>query len=178
MKIFLIAGKARSGKFEVAKCMKQFYNQNQKKTVITEYSKYIKMFAKEMTDWDGNREKKPRKFLQELGTFIRVNLKQPKFFINRMKEDIMVYEKFFDNIIVADVRFPEELEDIKKHYREVYTFYIINEHGDYDLTIEETNHETERALDNYNDFDYMIVNDNKENLKEKINEILENIERL
>lgn len=176
MRIFLLAGKARSGKNEVAKVIKKYYDQKKEKTVITEYSKYIKLFAKEMTDWSGENKTKPRKFLQEMGSFIRKNLQMPDIFIDRMKEDIKIYEKFFDNVIISDVRFPKEMDELKKNYPCVYTFFIINEHGNYDLTVEEANHETEHALDNYNEFDYMIINDEKEMLEQKMKKILEEID--
>ena len=66
MKIFLIAGKAESGKAEVAKMIKEYYIYQRKDAVITEYSKYLKEYAKEMTDWDGLKVNKPRKFLHIL----------------------------------------------------------------------------------------------------------------
>lgn len=167
MKIFLLAGKARSGKGEIAKIIKKYYNQKKEKTLITGYSKYLKLMALEMTDWNGSIENKPRKFLQDMGSFIRKNLQMSTFLIDRMKEDIKIYEKFYDNIIISDIRYPEELMEIQKNYPKVFTFFIINEHGNYDLTIEEANHETEHALDEYNNFDYMIVNDEKENVIKK-----------
>lgn len=172
MKIFLIAGKARSGKFSVAECIKNYYNVKNQKTIITEYSKYIKLYATEMTEWKYQSEPKPRKFFQNMGTFIRKNMNQPDFFIKRMLEDIKIYEKFFDNIVISDIRFPNEIEKIKKYFKESYSIYVINEHGNYDLTNEEANHETEHALDQYDDFDYVIVNDEKKNLIRKISDIL------
>ena len=172
MRIFLIAGKARSGKFCVAQCIKKYFDQKNEKTIVTEYSKYIKLFACEMLDWEFNTEPKPRKFLQNMGTFIRNNLNQPNFLVERMLEDIKIYAKFYNNIIISDVRFPDEIDKIKINYPESYSFYIINEHGNYDLTKEEANHESEHALDEYNDFDYIIVNDNKKDLERKMQEIL------
>ena len=71
VKIYLVGGKAGSGKSEVAKYIKEYYIYQKQETVITEYSKYIKMFARELTDWDGNPFTKPRTYLQELGDQIR-----------------------------------------------------------------------------------------------------------
>ena len=176
MRIFLLAGKARSGKSEVAKAIKKYYDEKNQKTVITEYSKYVKLLAKEMTDWDGGSATKPRKFLQDMGTFIRKNLNMPDFLLTRMKDDLKIYEKFFDNVIISDVRFPIEIDEIKKRNLEAYSIFIINEHGNYDLSIEESNHETEHALDNYTDFDYVIVNDTKEELEQKLKEILNELD--
>lgn len=175
MKVFLIAGKARSGKHSVAQSIKKHYNTLGQKTVITEYSKYIKLFAREMTDWEFGKEPKPRKFLQDMGTFIRKNMDQPDFFMNRMLEDLKIYEKFFDNVIIADIRFPTEIEKIKTTYNNSYSIYIINEHGNYDLTSEESKHDTEHALDKYDDFDFIIVNDDIKKLDQKIQELLGDI---
>ena len=72
MKIILIAGKAGSGKKEVAKMIKEYYIYQKKDTVITSYSKYLKLYAEEIIDWDRNDATKPRKFLQDLGAS-RVN---------------------------------------------------------------------------------------------------------
>ena len=86
MKIFLVGGKAGSGKGEVAKLIKEYYIYKLENCVITEYSKYLKIFAKELTDWDGNPNTKPRKYLQELGDKIRKL--DNKFFINKMIDDL------------------------------------------------------------------------------------------
>ena len=73
MKIYLVAGKAGSGKGEVAKIIKEHYLSLKKKPVITEYSKYLKLYASEILGWNGG-EPKPRKFLQDLGVTIRENI--------------------------------------------------------------------------------------------------------
>ena len=52
MKIFIISGKAKSGKNEVAKIIKEYYQKYEQKTVITAYSKYLKIFAHEILNWD------------------------------------------------------------------------------------------------------------------------------
>ena len=62
MKIYLVAGKSGSGKGEVAKIINEYYLSLNQKPIITSFSKYIKMYAKEIIGWDGN-EPKPRKFL-------------------------------------------------------------------------------------------------------------------
>ena len=86
MKIYLVAGKSGSGKGEVAKIIKEYYLSLGKKPIITEFSKYLKMYAREIIEWNGS-EPKPRKFLQDLGVTIRENMDMPLFFVNRMIED-------------------------------------------------------------------------------------------
>lgn len=175
MKIFLIAGKSHVGKGEVAKIIQNYYNQLHQKSIITEYSKYIKLFAEEMTHWKKEEQTKPRKFLQDMGYFIRNRLNMPDFFINRMKEDLQVYRHFFDHVIIADVRYPEEIDKIKEIYPNTYAILITRNESN-NLTEEESNHESEHALKNYEQFDYIIENNEKEKLREDIQTLLKNLE--
>ena len=173
MRIFLIAGKAGSGKGEIARLIKEYYIYKIEDCVITHYSKYIKTFAMELSDWDGNEETKPRKLLQNIGDKMREV--DTHFLTNNMLKDISVYEKFTKNLIIADVRMPEEIEEIKENYDNVYTIYVENQFGSSKLSIEEQSHITETALENYNDFDYILANDEKDKLKEKVFKFLEGI---
>ncbi|MBQ4583580.1 MAG: hypothetical protein IJA94_01635 [Bacilli bacterium] len=173
MKIFLIAGKAGSGKAEIAKMIKEFYIYKKENSIITGYSKYLKMYAKEMVDWDGNENNKPRKFLQDLGSYIRHDLNMPYFFIDRIIDDIRIYERDADICIIDDIRLPEEIEEIKKNFDDVTSFLVINQFGKSSLTIEEQIHPTETALESYNGFDYTLVNNNLTTLKEDLFRILE-----
>ena len=173
MRIFLVAGSAGSGKGEVAKLIKEYYIYKLENCVITEYSKYLKMFAKELTDWDGNPNTKPRKYLQDLGDKIRGI--DNKYFINNMLEDLRVYEELVNNVIISDVRLPQEIEDIKLNYDNVYAIYVVNQHSQSNLTIEEQAHITETSLENYDDFDYVLANDNINTLKDKVFKYLEGL---
>ena len=173
MKIFLVAGKAGSGKGEVAKLIKEFYIYKLESCAITEYSKYLKVLAKELTDWDGNPNTKPRKYLQELGDKIRGI--DSKYFINNMIDDLRIYEGLVDNVIISDVRMPDEIEDIKLNYDDVYAIYVENQFSNSNLSIEEQTHITETALETYNEFDYVLANDNKDALKDKVFKYLEGL---
>lgn len=170
MKIFLIAGKAESGKGELAKIIKEYYIYQRETSVITEYGKYIKSLATEILDWDGNNLTKPRKELQELGAKVRDF--NPKYFTNNMLQDIALYETLTQNVIISDVRMPEEIDEIKNVYDNVYAIYIENQFKPSTLSIEEQIDITETALENYCDYDYTIVNDTLENVKRKMFDIL------
>ena len=175
MKIFIVGGKSGSGKGEVAKMIEEFYIYKLKKCVVTEYSKYLKLFAKELTDWDGISQNKPRDFLQEFGSKIREYDKY--FFTKRMIEDINIYEiAGVDVLIIADARMPEEFEKLKENYDEVYSLLVVNQFTQSKLTIKQQSHITETALENYNEFDYTFANDNLQVLKDKVFKYLEMIE--
>lgn len=174
MRIFLIAGKAGSGKGEVAKLIKEYYIYKLENCVITEYSKYLKKFAQELTDWDGNPNTKPRKYLQELGDKIRKL--NGKYFTSNMINDLNIYKEFTDNVVISDVRLPEEIEEIKLNFDNVYAICVENQFGSSKLSIEEQSHITEVALENYDEFDYILANDTKDTLKDKVFKYLEGLE--
>ena len=173
MKVYVIAGKAGSGKSEVAKYIKEYYIYQKAETVITEYSKYIKMFAKELTDWDGNNANKPRGFLQKFGSYVRYEMGEEKFFVNRMLEDLEIYDNFTDVVAISDARYPIEIEEIKKAYPDAVSIYVMNQFSKSTLSIEEQTHSSELALEDYNNFDYTIANDDVNALKDKVFKILE-----
>lgn len=173
MKIYLVAGKAGSGKGEVANIIKNYYSSFGKKVLITEFSKYLKMYAKEVLDWHED-EPKPRRFLQDIGVTIRENMENPLMLINRLMEDLKVYELYFDIVVISDVRFPNEIEEFKKKYQNDCTsIYVINQFEPSKLTVKEQTHITETALEDYNKFDLTITNDNLQTLESKVISYLE-----
>ncbi len=175
MKIFLVAGKAGSGKADVARYIKEYYIYKLEDSVITEYSKYIKLFAKELTDWDGQATTKPRKYLQKTGAELRKM--DPNYFTRRMIEDIDFYKNHVQNVIIDDVRMPQEIKAIYDSYDEVYSMYIVNQFSKSKLSIEEQTDITETALEDYHNFDITIINDDEKTLKDKVFKFLEGIEK-
>lgn len=175
MKIFLVAGKAGSGKADVARYIKEYYIYKLEDSVITEYSKYIKLFAKELTDWDGQALTKPRRYLQQTGAELRKM--DPNYFTRRMIEDIDFYKNHVQNIIIDDVRMPQEIKAMYDSYDEVYSMYIVNQFSKSKLTIEEQTDITETALEDCQNFDITIINDDEKTLKDKVFKFLERIEK-
>lgn len=171
-KIIILSGKARSGKDTSLEILKKKYEQNGLKVISLFYASYIKEYAKKISNWDGSDETKPRTLLQVLGTDIIRNTIDDKFFINRIIEDIKVYSKFFDVIIIGDARFVEEIEDIKNNFCNVISVNIRRENKDL-LTKKEQLHITETALDNYENYDYVIENNGTiEELERKLEEMI------
>lgn len=172
-KIFLISGKARSGKGEVSKIIRDYYKD--KKTIIISFGHYIKDYAKRISDWDGNEYTKPRELLQQLGIEIIKNKIDDKLFIRRIVEDISVFSYFYDIIIVNDVRLVDEIETLKEKYKDITSIRINRNNFDNKLTDNQKKHITEIDLDNYEKFDYYVENESKVDLKNKIEEILKEV---
>ena len=176
-KIFVIAGKARSGKDTVASIIKEKIND--KKIINLQYSFYIKEYAKKISNWDGSEETKPRELLQKISSdLIKKELNKHNFFIDRQLEDLEIYSYFADIIIIPDVRFEKEIEVIKERYSKVISIGVKRPNYQSELTKEQLDDITETSLDNYKEYDYLIIND--ESLK-KLNinllKILEEIKK-
>lgn len=175
-KIIILAGKARAGKDTTAEQIKEYCKQNNLKVVNLQFSYYIKMYAKFITDWDGSEETKPRTILQQLGTDIIRDKIDNYFFIKRIIEDIKVLSYFADVITISDARLPEELDEVYNAYPNVTKINIVRNNYDNNLNQQEIKHRTEISLDNYTNYNYTIENNGTiEELNIKTNEILKNI---
>ena len=171
-KIFMISGKAGTGKNTVSNIIKEFYGDN---AIEISFSYYIKDYAKRISNWDGSEETKPRELLQQLGIELVRNNIDPKLFINRTLEDIKVLSYFYDVIIISGGRLVDELETIKKNYPNSISIGVVS-NKENKLTESEKNHFTEINLDNYNNYDYVINNnDSYEVLKNDVLNILKEV---
>ncbi len=176
-KIYLLAGKARTGKDTVANAIIDYYEKRNKKVVRLGFSDYIKNYAMKITKWDGTDENKPRDLLQELGTDLVRNKINKDFFINRICEDIMVYSYYFDAIVISGARFPNELDSPKSKFKNVIVIKMERPNYENNLTEKQKKHITEHALENYQNYDYLLENDSSiENLILKTNKMLEEVE--
>lgn len=157
-KIFIFSGKARSGKDSSCEYLKKKLLQDNIPSAQLLYAKYIKQYAQDYFGWNGKEETKPRKLLQELGTdIIRKKLNKPNFHVNRICEDIEILNNYFNVFLISDCRFENEIEIPKKQFgNQVISIRLIRENYKSELTEEQQNHISETALDNYNNFDYVI----------------------
>ena len=107
---------------------------------------------------------------------IRKNIDE-LFFVNRMIEDIKVFSYFFDIIVISDARFKDEIDKIKENFNNVISVNIVRPNFDNGLTEEQKNHPTEIDLDDYNKFDYKLINDGTlEELKLKVDSLLKEVQ--
>ena len=173
MKIFIIGGKARQGKDTVCSMIRKCYSEKGIKSINLQFSSYIKEYAKKISNWDGDDTDKPRELLQELGSEIIRKKIDPLFFVKRMIGDIMVYSHYFDIITISDARFKVEIDSVKENFSDVIAIKVVRPDFDSGLTEEEKKHSTEVDLDDYDKFDYEIINDGSiEDLNKKINSLM------
>ena len=174
--IFIVSGKANSGKDTTCELINNFIRLRELKSINLQFSSYIKMYASNISGWDGSEDSKPRTLLQQLGTdIIRKNIDND-FFINRIIGDIKVYSYYFDVITISDARFPEELDSISNNFENVIKINIVRPNFENNLDNTERKDKTEVALDNYNNYDYVLVNDGTiEDLNIKIENMISEV---
>ena len=99
------------------------------------------------------------------------------FFIDRIIGDIKVYSYYFDNVIITDARAKKEVDTPKKEFNKVIAIRVIRPNFDNGLTEEQKNHFTEIDLDDYDKFDYEVLNDGTiSDLEVKIRKIIEEVD--
>ena len=175
--IILIAGRARSGKSILAEYLKKEYEKQNKKVIISPYTKYLKGYIEKITDKIIDEENKPRDLLQQISSkIIKEKLNKPDFFINRQIEDIEIYSFFADVILIPDVRFPDEITTIKEKFSNVISIGVIRENYVSPLTKEQREDITEIALNNYNNYDFKFENTENTNIQEAAKEFINKIE--
>lgn len=177
--IFLVAGRARSGKGTIAKYLENYYQDLNKKVIISPYTKYLKKYIEDITGDKIDDNNKPRELLQKISSdLIKKELNKHNFFIDRQLEDLEIYSYFADIIIIPDVRFEKEIEVIKEKYSKVISIGVTRPNYQSDLTKEQLNDITETSLDNYKKYDYVITNDESvKKLHTNLLKILEEIKK-
>lgn len=178
MKIFIIGGKAKSGKTAFGEMLKEELKDYGYKPCVMQITDPLYNYAKNYFEWDGNKNEKPREFFQKLGIeIIRDKMNKKYFLLNRLLEDIEILSNFFDTFIITDARMDYEFKELKKQCEEVYTIKLERENYNNGLTKEEEKHITEKEIENSKiKFDYVIKNKGLKQLKKEALEIVRDIE--
>lgn len=175
-KIFIISGKANSGKDTTCELINNYIKLKGLNSINLQFSSYIKMYAKVISGWDGQEDTKPRSLLQKLGTSIIREKIDNEFFIKRIIGDIKVYSYYCDAITISDARLPEEIDSIYNEFENVIRINIERPNFNNNLNEIEKKHRTEVALDGYNSYDYILINDGSiEDLNEKVKKIVDEV---
>ena len=182
MKIYLISGKAGSGKDTVGNYLYEQSIVNKKRPLIIHFADLVKFYAKQYWDWNGEKTKVGRRILQIVGTEI-MRKHYPTYWANIVGEFIcaLTKENLFDVVIIPDWRFINEYEtvfdlaatvDAKVVTIRVNRFSNDQPYINPNLSEEQRSHISECELDNFI-FDWVIENRTTEQeLLESVNFIL------
>ena len=177
MKLYVIGGKAKSGKNTFGKYLREELKEYGYKPCVMQITEPLYSYARNYFEWDENNDPKPREFLQKMGIeIIKEKLNKKTFLIDRLCENIEILNTFFDTFIITDARLIEEFEELKKRYPNTVLIRLNRENYNDGLTSEERNHITETSIDKYNKFDYNINSTSIEKLKEAAHLLVKNEE--
>lgn len=154
MKVITISAKAMHGKDTTANILKEKLENNNKKVLILHYADYLKFICSQYFGWDGEKDEKGRTILQYVGTEI-VRKKDPNFWVSTIIRFMWLFKDQYDYFIIPDTRFPNEIEMLKEFDYDVIALHVERSDFESPLTIEQKNHPSETALDNFK-FDYYI----------------------
>lgn len=166
MKIVLISGKARHAKDTSASYIAAEFKLRGQKTLIVHYADFLKWFCWEYLGWDGKKEtlqnngETGRAMLQRVGTDV-VRKNNPDSWIQMMIALLKGVYTEYDVVFIPDARFPNEIEKMKEAFEgeaKVLTIRVERPGFDNGLTLEEKNHISETALDDYK-FDLYVKNE-------------------
>ena len=173
MKIFIIGGKAKSGKNTFGELLRDNLKEYGYKPCVMQITEPLYSYARNYFEYDTEKDEKPREFLQKMGIeIIREKLNKPNFLLNRLKEDIEILSNFFDTFIITDARLKNEFTNLKKTYTNVTTIKIERENYYVELSESEKNHITETEIDTFDDFDYKVINSGYSSLEEQAKKIV------
>lgn len=147
--MILISGKAQAGKNTFALGLYGFFEYA--------FANQLKTFAKQL-GWNGNKDERGRKFLQDLATVVRTY--NQRTWVNLMC-NTLVADKYPDKVAITDCRYFNEINVMRRWgknngYR-VDTIRIERPGHDSMLTEEAKNHPSETELDNYL-VDHVVMN--------------------
>ena len=173
MKLYVIGGKAKSGKNTFGKFIREELKSYGYKPCVMHITEPLYSYAKNYFEWNEHSDEKPREFLQKMGIeIIKEKLGKKTFLLDRLTEDIEVLSEFFDAFIIVDTRLKEEFEYLKEKYDEVISIKLERDNFDSNLSESEKAHITENDLDDYKEFDYIIKNTSILDLKNNAKEII------
>lgn len=176
MKVYVIGGKAKSGKNTLGNFIKEELKKYGYKPCIMHITEPLYSYAKNHFEWIDTYEK-PREFLQKMGIeIIQQKLGKKTFLLDRLQEDIEILNEFFDVFIIVDARLKIEFETLKEKYDNVVTIKIKKSNVFDELPEEEKNHITETDLNDYIGFKYEVINTSIYNLKETAKKIVKSEE--
>ena len=174
MKVICISAKAQHGKDTSAVILKEIYEAEGKRVLITHYADLLKYICKTFFDWNGEKDSYGRTLLQQVGTNI-VCAKQPDFWVDFIINILKLFEGTWDIVIIPDCRFVNEIEKMRANF-DTTVIRVVRPNFDNGLSVTQKQHPSETALDNF-DFDAIIYNNGSlAELKQALYKVIDLVE--
>ena len=177
--ILLLSGKAGSGKSFLGEALRNEYKEKyNKRAVCLAFADTLKMVARNVYGWDGQKDKEGRFLLQHLGTEVaQQNYKC--CWVDALKAIMCGLTSEFDVFIITDARFPHEIDRLRETVvGDSWSITTIRVDGPTILSGSASNHLGEVALDDYH-FDYVFENYDRDpkSFAEKVSNLIEELQK-
>lgn len=184
MEIIIISGKSGSGKDTFANIMRNKLEAVGCNCLTIHFADLVKHYCSDYYQWNGDKSTpEGRRILQVLGTN-KVRHKFPDYWAETVAKFLAAVPDDFDCAFIPDARFENEITVVKQYnpqakvirmerYNEDTSPYINPK-----LTPEQLTHPSETALDDYEDWDYIVENHNLEELEESAETVLADLQLL
>lgn len=163
IKVVGLSGKMGTGKDHIAR--KYFISRGYKQISLAWHFK-VWAIGQGLATWEEVFDLKPemvRTMLQQMGTEHGRNVYGEDIWVNTMFAWIHTFSHYWNEhkFVIPDVRFPNEVEAIRRNGGKVYRIYAPKRNRFAAATDEQRNHPSEIALDTHptNKFDGIIYND-------------------
>lgn len=178
--VILIGGKAGTGKTETSILLSSFVDSLGFLDFVTMNFAYgVKFTAKESFGWDGVKDKKGRRLLQEVGNTGRNY--DIAIWAKQTVQRILSNPCLYDFVFIDDWRFPNEANYLKESLSDLYlvkTLYISAPNREILKGTSAYKDVSETSLDTFgkDDFDFHIDNSGSlDELRNKLRKVLESI---
>ena len=168
MKVVCVSGHAGNGKDSAAWVLERIITNGGETAVIVHYADMLKFICSTFFGWNGEKDKYGRALLQYVGTEV-FRAEDENYWVNLMLSILraVAKENIWDYVIIADCRFPNEIDSMKKEFGAKH-LRIVRPGYDNGLTPEQQAHFSETALD---DYPVDILIDNSGTLLDLVNTI-------
>jgi len=144
-RIILVSGKAEHGKSTFASALQK----NLPNSVVVNFADRLKRMCGDFLGWDGQKDEKGRKLLQEIGTEMIEEKGVPHYWVSSMLGDISLLSDKVDYVIIGDWRFKKEIYYMieKIGHAAIIPIKVFRPGHISALTQEQLNHKSEVDLD-------------------------------
>lgn len=173
--VILLSAKSGHGKDFIANIMKQQFEENGNKVLVTHYADLLKYILKTFFNWNGKKDEHGRYLLQHIGTDI-IRKQEPNFWVNFLNDVLSLLKDEWDYVLIPDARFPNEIEVLKYNSNfNVITMRINRINYESKLPPEQQQHPSETSLDDY-EFDYYVTNSGTNDVINAVKEFVDYID--
>lgn len=145
LRIILISGSAGSGKDTAGEILRENFEADGYKVLVTHFADLVKYVAANFYGWNGVKDIHGRSVLQFVGTDIVRKWKED-YWVDFLIDMLRLFGYSYDYVLIPDARFPNEVSKIKETWPDTIHLRVERAAFKTHLTDEQLMHESETAL--------------------------------